>query len=214
MLFRPRVKRLTIVNPCHESWSTMSGGDMQRFCDVCNRSVHDLSVLTRRQASDLLANNGGKVCGRISFDKRGNQIFAKDRRPIERLMQISVLGASAAVSAAAAPTCTVKVRVVDPSGAVVPKAGVNIRNTAGAEAVSSGTSSDQGEFSGRIAPGVYTLQVESPGFNSFQQPVTCKASETIAVDAPLRVGLLGEVVEVQSKPSPVWSKLRSLFRRL
>jgi hypothetical protein len=213
MLFRPHVKQLTIANPCRESWNAMAGDDTQRFCNLCNRSVHDLSALTRRDAADLLANNAGKVCGRISYDERGNQIFTKERSPIERLMQISVLGASAMASAAAAPSCEVKVRVVDPTGATIPKAIVKVSKAADAEAVSSGTSNEQGEFSGRIAPGMHSLQVESMGFMSFRQELACKASETVSVDAPLQLVLMGEVVEVQSKPFPVLSKLRSLFRR-
>jgi hypothetical protein len=51
------------------------------------------------------------------------------------------------------------------------------------------------------------------GFMSFRQELACKASETVSVDAHLQLVLMGEVVEVQSKPFPVLSKLRSLFRR-
>jgi len=128
-------------------------------------------------------------------------------------MQISVLGASAMATAAAAPSCEVKVRVVDPVGDIVPKAIVKISDTAGAKPVGSGTSNEQGEFSSRIAPGVYSLQVESPGFASYRRELTCKASETLSVDAPLRLGLMGDVVEVAPKPFPVLGKLRSLFHR-
>jgi len=213
MLWRPRVKQLTIANPCRESWSSMAGGDTQRFCNVCNRSVHDLSALTRRQAGDLFANNAGKVCGRISYDERGKQIFARERRPIERLMQISVLGASAVASAAAAPSCEVKVRVIDPLGDILPNAVIKISNAVGAEAVSSGASNEQGEFSDRIAPGVYSLHVESMGFALFQQELTCKRSETVRIEAPLRLGLMGEVIEVSAKPPSVLDKLRTFFRR-
>src|SRR5215475_12685778 len=99
MLSGRRVRELTIANPRRESCGAMAGGETERFCAVCNRSVYDLSMLTRRQAAELLDNNAGKVCGRINYDERGNQIFAKERNAIERLMQISVLGASALASA-------------------------------------------------------------------------------------------------------------------
>jgi hypothetical protein len=69
----------------------------------------------------------------------------------------------------------------------------------------------QGELSNRIIPGIYSLQVESMGFVSFRQELTCKTSETVSVD-PLRLGLMGEVVEVKSEHSAVLRKLRSLFR--
>jgi hypothetical protein len=163
MLFGLRVKQLTIANPCRESGGPMAGCDMQRFCNACNRSVYDLSALTRRQA--------------------------------------------------AAPSCEVKVRVIDPTGAIIPKAIVKISKAADAEAWSSGTSNEEGEFSGRIAPGRYSLQVESVGFMSFRQELTCTTWETVSVDAPLQLGLLGEVVEVRSKPFPLLGKLLSLIRR-
>jgi hypothetical protein len=202
MQFGRRLKQLHIVNPCRERWDAMTGADTERSCTVCNRSVYDLSALTRRQVADLLSSNGGKVCGRIAYDERGNQIFARERSRIERLMQISVLGVSAVTSAAAAPSCELKVRVVDPAGAVVPKATVKISQAGGTEAVSGGTSNDQGEFSGQIAPGVYSLQVEYAGFVPFRQELTCKRSETVSVNAPLRFGLMGEVVEVKSARFP------------
>jgi hypothetical protein len=122
----------------------MAGGDTEHFCTACDRSVYDLSVLTRRQVANLLDNNAGKICGRITYDERGNQAFAKERSPIERLMQISVLGVSAVASAAAAPSCDLKVRAVDATGAVIPKAAVKVSKAADAEAVSSGASNDQG----------------------------------------------------------------------
>jgi len=161
----------------------------------------------------LFDNNAGRLCGRISYEERGKQIFVKERRPIERLVQISVLGASAMASAAAAPNCDVKVRVVDPAGAVIPKAYVKISRAADAEFVSSGMSDVEGEFSDRIAPGVYSLYVESLGFTSFEQELTCRRSEAVSVDAPLRLGLMGDVVEARSKPFPILGRLRSLFRR-
>jgi hypothetical protein len=190
----------------------MSGGHSERFCTTCSRSVHDLSLLTRRQVADLLERNAGKVCGRIDYDERGEQIFAKERGTIERLAQLLVLGALGVASAAAAPSCDVKVRVVDPAGAIIPKATVKISKVAGAEAVS-GTSNDEGEFSGRITPGIYSVQVESSGFMSFRQELTCKASETVSIEAPLRLGLMGEVIVVPYRSS-VFGKLRSLFGRV
>jgi hypothetical protein len=71
----------------------------------------------------------------------------------------------------------------------------------------------EGEFSDRIAPGVYPFYVGSLGFMSFQQELTCRRSEAVSVDAPLRLGLTGNVVEMRSKPFPILGKLRSLFRR-
>jgi hypothetical protein len=192
----------------------MAGGDRDRFCTACNRTVHDLSTLTRRQAADLYDQNAGKLCGRIHYDERGQQIFARERGPFERLLQISLLGASAAVSAAAASPCAVKVQVLDPSGAVIPQAAVSIAKAGMDEAVSSGTADGLGKFDGQIDPGSYTLEVKSPGFVHFQQDLSCKTSETVAVKAPLRREFMGEIVMVKPDPFSLVKKLGSLFRRL
>jgi hypothetical protein len=166
-----------------------------------------------RQRS-LLDNHAGTVCGPVNFEERGKLVFAKERNPIERLLQISALRASAVASAGAPPNCEVKVRVVDPMGDIAPEATVKIAKAADGEEVSRDTSNNQGEFNDRIAPGIYSLQVEYGGLVSFQQKLTCKASETVSVKAPLRLAAMGEAVEVKSEGSPLLRKLRSLFRRL
>jgi hypothetical protein len=58
---RRRIGQLAIANPCRENWDAMAGGHSGRLCTACNRSVYDLSVLTRRQVADLLDNNAGKI---------------------------------------------------------------------------------------------------------------------------------------------------------
>lgn len=193
----------------------MGGGHVKRFCTVCDRSVYDLSVFTRRQAAELLKNNAGKVCGRISYDQRGNQIFAKGVNPLERLVQISILGASAALTATAAPDCALKVRVVDPSGATIPRANVEILNADDGKTASNGVASEGGELEGQIAPGTFSLQVQSPGFASSRQEFSCHASESVSVEVPLQVGStdMGEIIAVQPARPSVAARLRSLFRR-
>jgi hypothetical protein len=215
MLPRLRRRQLAVANPCSENWDAMAGGGRQRFCDVCKRSVHDLSVLTRRQAIDLLDSNAGKICGRIDYDQLGNQIFAKERNAFERLIQISVLGASAVASAAAAPSCEVNVRIVDPIGTVIPGAKLRIAKASATEGVSYATSNFEGEFSGSFDSGTYALQVDAPGFVSYRHELTCKASEIVSVEVPLQVGsFMGEVVEVTTGRSAVVEKPSLFFRRL
>jgi hypothetical protein len=51
------------------------------------------------------------------------------------------------------------------------------------------------------------------GFMSFRQELTCATWETVSVDSRLPLGVLGEVVEVKSKPFPVLGKLLPLIRR-
>ena len=40
--------KLTIPEPCQESWSEMPGTARERFCDKCQHAVIDFSALTRK----------------------------------------------------------------------------------------------------------------------------------------------------------------------
>ena len=57
--------RVSIPIQCHADWDLMSGDDRVRYCKVCEKSVYNLSALTRRQTETLVAEHGGKLCARI-----------------------------------------------------------------------------------------------------------------------------------------------------
>lgn len=69
---------LPIANPCHEDWDAMRREpDARRFCDQCDKSVHDLSAMTERAAKDLLsAPRSGRICIRYKTDARGRVRFS------------------------------------------------------------------------------------------------------------------------------------------
>ena len=46
-------QQLPINKPCTQDWNSMEGSDRQRFCGVCDKSVHNLSAMTRREAQAL-----------------------------------------------------------------------------------------------------------------------------------------------------------------
>ncbi len=56
--------RINIPTPCTADWDTMVGNDVVRFCQHCNLSVHDLSRMTRLEATRLILNSKGKLCAR------------------------------------------------------------------------------------------------------------------------------------------------------
>ena len=59
-------KRFEITSPCTEDWDTMTGNDSIRFCSHCQRSVHDLSQLNRKQIRRLILKSKGRLCIRYS----------------------------------------------------------------------------------------------------------------------------------------------------
>jgi hypothetical protein len=57
--------RVSIPIQCHADWDLMAGDDRVRYCKACQKSVYNLSALTKRQAEALVAEHGGKLCARI-----------------------------------------------------------------------------------------------------------------------------------------------------
>jgi hypothetical protein len=87
--------------------------------------------------------------------------------------------------------------VKDPSGAIVPKAKVVVKNEAtGNERPT--TTADTGYYVvPNLTPGLYTVAVESTGFKKFSsEHNTLEPNSTISVDAVLTVGSATETVEV------------------
>lgn len=58
------LERLRVSKPCPADWDSMTGNDRVRFCEHCSLSVNDLSRLTRKEATRLVANSGGRLCVR------------------------------------------------------------------------------------------------------------------------------------------------------
>jgi hypothetical protein len=78
------LEQLHIPHPCAESWTAMSGTDRRRHCMRCDKDVHDLSMLTRKEAEALCARAG--VCIRISRNAAG-EVLTSDRLPFAWIRQ-------------------------------------------------------------------------------------------------------------------------------
>lgn len=56
----------------------MTGDEKKRFCSSCDKHVHHLSEMTRREAESLLTSQPG-LCVRYSHDQRGRVRFERRR---------------------------------------------------------------------------------------------------------------------------------------
>jgi hypothetical protein len=59
----PVLERITIANPCDEDWDTMVGDDRVRMCARCDKELHDLSQLTRAEATRLVGERALRIAG-------------------------------------------------------------------------------------------------------------------------------------------------------
>lgn len=51
-------------SPCKQDWNEMIGGEQIRFCQNCEKTVYNLSVMPRGKAGKFAAQNAGKICVR------------------------------------------------------------------------------------------------------------------------------------------------------
>jgi hypothetical protein len=65
---RPDLDTLWVENPCPASWDAMTGDERARFCQECQRTVHDLSAMSRKEAEALVRkkDGDGHICVRFS----------------------------------------------------------------------------------------------------------------------------------------------------
>ena len=76
---------LKIATPCTEKFEQMRGDGYRRFCDACNKHVHNLSELTRDEAIRLIKDNtDAGMCVVYKFDRSGQVRFREPRPPARR----------------------------------------------------------------------------------------------------------------------------------
>lgn len=97
---------IEIRNPCEERWETMPRLGEGRFCARCERTVVDLSRLTRAQAEARVARATSRVCLAIRRDARTHEaIFRPEpaRAPhwVGGLVAVAALGGAGCASARA-----------------------------------------------------------------------------------------------------------------
>lgn len=72
------LRDLRIASPCSADWHAMTGDERSRFCAQCKLHVHDLSAMTRDEATALLRNAAsGRVCVRF-FRRADGRVLTRD----------------------------------------------------------------------------------------------------------------------------------------
>ena len=100
-------------------------------------------------------------------------------------------------------TGSLSIKAIDDQGAVMPGATVSITSPVLPRAVE-GVTDSGGVFQvPGLTPGTYTIKVTLQGFQTFiRQDLVLQQSQTITVDAPMKVGAVAEAVTVKGE-SPV-----------
>lgn len=93
-----RTIHLPVAKPCHEDWDAMDPRERGKFCQRCNKDVHDISSMTEDEAHEFLRERAGtRVCVNYRHDDDGRIHF---RTPARAAL------ATAALAATALAACT------------------------------------------------------------------------------------------------------------
>ena len=134
----------------------------------------------------------------ILLNMRENEISARLVRLCWRTAIYAVLTFSLAMAAWGQQDTSITGRVLDPSGAVVPKTNVKISSaTATARSI---TSDSQGIYAfHNLRPGRYVVTAQAPGFSSFrEQNVEVMAGRTVRLTIKLIISTAQAQVEVRA----------------
>src|SRR5215472_5283177 len=94
--------------------------------------------------------------------------------------------------------------VNDSSGAVVSNATVTVASDVLIEKSRTATTNNEGRYVFvDLRPGSYVVTATAPGFDTVRQEVEVPANVTVPVDATLRVGSVGETVNVEARVATV-----------
>ena len=85
--------QLQIPEPCHEKWDKMTPGDNGRFCDSCQKTVHDFTGMSDAQLIAFFKKpSTGSLCGRFLDDQLGRNIEIPGKRIpwVKYLLQFTI----------------------------------------------------------------------------------------------------------------------------
>lgn len=198
-----------VAQPCSIDPATIAESG---FCEHCQKTVHDLSRLTRKQALKLYKDHDGQLCCKLQHDADGRVQFRPE--PPSFLARASLIGISLLGSASAAEQCSVEIRATDPSGAVIPNASVILLPKTRAKGWT-GVSNPAGIVQTQVATGAYNVEVHAVGFQSWKRKIVCgEVQQPVKVEAVLEVGEITiGVLVVETPTNPLVRAAKGLFRR-
>jgi hypothetical protein len=99
----PILDNLRVASPCKARWSEMTGDERVRECAACNKTVYNLSGMTRDEAQALLVEKNGKLCARY-FQRADGTILTSDCTvgAGDRRKRLAILAGAAALAAGTA----------------------------------------------------------------------------------------------------------------
>ncbi|WP_161964150.1 carboxypeptidase-like regulatory domain-containing protein [Chitinophaga flava] len=136
---RPLSLKISVPQPCAQSWDSMSPEGAGRFCGNCNKVVVDFTGLSDSQIVEILSDTSSRYCGRFNTTQLDRMLVAE--KPAASLLPAVIITAllmTAGGVTTATPTNAIAIDTVqhvtgtvkDNSGNPLPGATVTLKGTA------------------------------------------------------------------------------------
>lgn len=212
-----KVISVSIPEPCHENWETMSPQDKGRHCDVCEKTVFDFTNKTDEQIVKTFENSG-KLCGRFKTNQLDRElVFARKSKNSYRSIAATGLFAFLALhsfkSKAQNERVLSKTEVIQPVNHIKGKIATSILKTRiisgtifdennlpllGANVIvkdtSNGTQTDfDGNFKLKVEKGI-VIEVSFIGYET--QKITINNQDKVSINLTENYDVLGALIVV------------------
>lgn len=71
---------LKIAEPCHENWSRMDTAERGRFCQSCQKTVTDFTLMDDKEILHFLSRKSESACGRFTADQLNRALLPEHKK--------------------------------------------------------------------------------------------------------------------------------------
>ena len=217
--------KILASTPCTRPWGSLDDGERERYCDACDKHVHNFSAMTAREIERLVREREGRLCARVAFRVDGSvETLDGDSQPsvAARLILASSLlmpSALAAQSAKDAPVAHLSGKILKPDSSG-PMPGAVVALLVNHQIVTSTRTDANGDFALSAVPGKYDVAFGSklsdtvripgyelrPGDQSMDTlPLLAQSTTTVTVEANRKdYALMGTLEAQLGRPRFFW----------
>jgi hypothetical protein len=76
----PADLQLKIAEPCHENWNRMDAAERGRFCQSCQETVTDFTLMDDKEILQFLSRKSESVCGRFTADQLNRALLPEHKK--------------------------------------------------------------------------------------------------------------------------------------
>jgi hypothetical protein len=76
----PNNIHLQVADPCHENWNAMTAVEQGRYCQSCQKTVTDFSMMTDKEILHHLSKREADVCGRFTPDQLDRTLIGEHKK--------------------------------------------------------------------------------------------------------------------------------------